>query len=204
MENELSIDLQKVKIIISFNFSAASVFTTVITTEQQTTTEEPTTTTSTTEQPVTTPIFYRDTVLTTETPSATESTDSVEEITTVRSSTIPATENNEVVDVTTVSKPLAPIFDPDAEETKNQQNKSLIHDNSSGVRKILDDLMTLPPSKFELSVSDNSNISTVLPVIITMPTTVPSLEESGTVTMNSADIGLVTELGGNLKVSGNS
>ncbi|CAL1271351.1 unnamed protein product [Larinioides sclopetarius] len=180
--------------------------TVMTTTEQQTTTEEPTTTSSTTEQPTTAVVFYRDTVTTTETPFTTESPYGAKEITTFPPSTttivVPITENNEVVEVSTESKPLAPIFDPSAEENKGKQNKSEIHDNSSGVRKILDDLITLPPFKVEPSLSDTSNISTVLPVIITMPTTVPSVEESGTVTMNSADIGVVTELGGNLKVSG--
>ncbi|XP_055932247.1 mucin-2-like isoform X2 [Argiope bruennichi] len=178
--------------------------TVITTTEQQTTTEEATTS-STTEQPTTT-VVYRETIPTTETPLATESTESTEEIRTLPPSTttitIPTTEVNEVVDATSEPKPLAPIFDPKAEENKGQQNKSGIHDNSSGVRKILHDLITLPPSKVELSISDTSNISTVLPVIITFPTTVPSVEEFGTVTMNSADIGVVTELGGNLKVSG--
>ncbi|GBO28081.1 hypothetical protein AVEN_225430-1, partial [Araneus ventricosus] len=182
----------------------AEVTTVITTTEQQTTTEEPTT--STTEQPTTAVVFYRDTVPTTETSLTTESTDAARYITTFSPSTttivVPITENNEVVEATTVPKPLAPIFDHFAEENKGQRNKSEIHDNSSGVRKILHDLITLPPSKVELSLSDTSNISTVLPVIITMPTTVPSLDESGTVTMNSADIGVVTELGGNLKVSG--
>ncbi|GFT26942.1 uncharacterized protein NPIL_649071 [Nephila pilipes] len=100
-------------------------------------------------------------------------------------------------------KPLEPIFDRNSEEHKGSQNKSGIHDNSSGVRKILDKVITLPPSKVELSLTDASNISTVLPVIVTM-STVASVDESDeeSATMYSADLGAVTELGGNLKVSG--
>ncbi|GIY16186.1 uncharacterized protein CEXT_203401 [Caerostris extrusa] len=102
---------------------------------------------------------------------------------------------------TTTPKPLEPVFDPSMEENKRSQNKSGIHDNSSGVRKILGDVVTLPPSKVELSLTDASNIITVLPVIITMPTTVAPKEESekSSVTMDDTDVGVVTELGGNLK-----
>ncbi|KAG8200441.1 hypothetical protein JTE90_000524 [Oedothorax gibbosus] len=90
---------------------------------------------------------------------------------------------------------------------KGHQNKSLIHDNSSGVRKVLDEVITLPASKVALSDSmSDSKIHTVLPVIGTKapPTTISADEVFGieSATFGSVDMaGLSTDLG-NLKISG--
>ncbi|GFY60503.1 uncharacterized protein TNIN_88701 [Trichonephila inaurata madagascariensis] len=180
------------------------VTTVTTTTVETTTTEKPATTISTTvNQPPTTSATNEET---TQPQLPTEITYSAEEIPTTLPPFTTVTVNfDDIIDpYTTVPlKPLEPIFDHNSEEHKGPQNKSGIHDNSSGVRKILDEVITLPPSKVELSLSDVSNISTVLPVIVTMPTVAPVDEsDKEPVTMFSADLGAVTELGGNLKISG--
>lgn len=94
-----------------------------------------------------------------------------------------------------------PVFEPKPEDNETEQNKSDIHDNSSGVRKILNQNITLPPSKMSLSPTAGENISTVLPVIQTLiPTELPELEFDTVANIVLSD--LPSELGGNLKVSG--
>ncbi|XP_035209321.1 mucin-5AC-like isoform X2 [Stegodyphus dumicola] len=106
----------------------------------------------------------------------------------------------------TTNKSLEPIFNHTASEKENiSKNKSGIHDNSSGVRKILDEVVTLPPSKVALSPSGDANISTVLPIIPTVQSTTGSTisPDDELETMPNIVLGdLPAELGGNLKVSG--
>ncbi|KFM79344.1 hypothetical protein X975_14253, partial [Stegodyphus mimosarum] len=79
------------------------------------------------------------------------------------------------ITTTTTNNSLEPVFNHSASERENiSRNKSGIHDNSSGVRKILDEVVTLPPSKVALSPSGDTNISTVLPIIPTMQSTTGS------------------------------
>lgn len=100
-----------------------------------------------------------------------------------------------------------PVFKPEPEnDNSEKQNEPEIHDNSSGVRKILDGTVTLPPSKMSVSPSSGENISAVLPVIQALPPPVPSTEIPGLdfQTVANFDPGDIPgELGGNLKVSGN-
>lgn len=96
-----------------------------------------------------------------------------------------------------------PVFQPEPEDNSSEQDSSDIHDNSSGVRKILDETITLPPSKMSLSLNSGENISTVLPVIQTLSpssTESPGLELDTVPNLILGD--LPAELGGNLKVSG--
>lgn len=94
-----------------------------------------------------------------------------------------------------------PSPEPESDDSNSQENKLAdIHDNSSGVRKVLDETVTLPPSKMSLSPSASEN-STVLPLIPTVSPVTEAPEVDADTVVNFV-VGDPAEIGGNLKISG--